>query len=439
MTSFEQFREEAGNLSDDGLAKTLKKLETGLADFETRFMGKRLTADQANYRDDLRRAVEAHRTVANERFPARPATVQDWGGASRGGIHGYSAGPFPSLGEFLQSVRSDALPGGFRDPRLAELRAATGLSETVPADGGHLVQQDFSNDLLQQTFATGVLAGRCRRVPISGTANSIKLNGVDETSRASTRYGGVLGYWADEAAEKTASRPKFRKIELSLKKLVGLCYATDELLNDAPALDGFIRQAFPAEFGFLLDDAIVSGSGAGQPLGILNSSCLISVAAESGQQAATIQSENVIKMYSRMFPSSIGNAVWLVNPNTFPQLYTMSLSVGTGGAPVFMPAGGLSQSPFNTLLGRPVIPIEQCATLGTVGDIIFADLGGYLLAEKGGISADMSIHVRFVYDESVFRFVMRVDGQPERASALTPYKGGATSTLSHFVALATRS
>jgi HK97 family phage major capsid protein len=101
-----------------------------------------------------------------------------------------------------------------------------------------------------------------------------------------------------------------------------------------------------------------------------------------------------------------------------------------------MPAGGLSQSPYNTILGRPVIPIEQCATLGTVGDIIFADLRGYVLATKGGIQADMSIHVKFVYDESVFRFVMRLDGQPLRESALTPYKG--SSTLSHFVALATR-
>jgi HK97 family phage major capsid protein len=128
--------------------------------------------------------------------------------------------------------------------------------------------------------------------------------------------------------------------------------------------------------------------------------------------------------------------VWLVNQDTLPQLYTMSLAVGTGGSPIFMPAGGLSGSPFNTILGRPVLPIEQCATLGTVGDIIFADLSGYILAEKGGLQSDMSIHVKFDTDESVFRFVMRLDGQPERASALTPYKG--SNTLSHFVTLATR-
>ncbi len=142
-------------------------------------------------------------------------------------------------------------------------------------------------------------------------------------------------------------------------------------------------------------------------------------------------------MYARMFPGSMSKAIWLVNQDILPQLYTMSIAVGTGGAPVFMPAGGLSQSPYNTLLGRPVIPIEQCATLGTVGDIIFADMSGYLLAVKGGIESAMSIHVKFDYDESVFRFVMRVDGQPERASALTPYKG--SNSLSHFVALATRS
>ena len=340
---------------------------------------------------------------------------------------------FRSLGEQLLAVRNASINGSV-DPRL--YRAATGLSEVVPSDGGFLVQTDFSNELLQQLNATDVLASRCRRITVSGAANSIKINGVDETSRASTRFGGIVGYWKDEAASKTASAPKFRNIELNLKKLIGLCYATDELLQDATALEGFIRQAFASEFGFKRDDAIINGSGAGQPLGILNAGCTVSVTKETGQKAATIVAENIIKMYSRIFAGSLGNAVWLVNQDTLPQLYTMSLAVGTGGAPIFMPAGGLSQSPYNTILGRPVLPIEQCATLGTVGDIIFADLGGYILAEKGGLQSDMSIHVKFDTDESVFRFVMRLDGQPERATALTPYKG--SNTLSHFVTLATR-
>jgi len=345
---------------------------------------------------------------------------------------------FNSFGQQMAAIMRAGIPGGRVDPRL--LNAATGLNETVPSDGGFLVQQDFASEILKDVFETGVLASRCRRVTISGNSNSIKINGMDETSRvAGSRQGGIRGYWADEAEEKTASKPKFRKIELNLKKMVGLCYATDELLDDAAALEGVIRDGFVSEFGFMLDDAIINGSGSGQPLGILNSGCLVSQSAETGQLAATVMAENVIKMYSRLFAPSRQNAIWLINQAIEPQLFTMSIAVGTGGVPVYMPAGGLSSAPYGTLFGRPVIPIEQCQALGTVGDIILADLSnGYILAEKGGIEAAMSIHVRFIYDEQVFRFVMRVDGQPVRASALTPFKGGATATQSHFVALATR-
>lgn len=345
---------------------------------------------------------------------------------------------FGSLGEQLVAVITAGQPGGSVDPRL--YNAASGLNEAVASDGGFLVQQDFTNELLQQVFNTGVIASRCRRIPISGNANSIKINGVDETSRASTRYGGILGYWVDEAGEKTASKPKFRKIELSLKKLIGLCYATDELLQDARALEAFIRQAFVGEFGFLLDDSIVNGTGAGQPLGVMNSGSLVSVGKETGQAAATLLPENIVKMYARRFAAQTNNYIWLYNQTIEPQLFTMTLTGGTASTPIYMPPGGLSQAPYGTILGRPAIAIEQCQTLGTQGDIILANLpDGYILAEKGGIQSDVSIHVRFVYDESVFRFVMRCDGQPVRASALTPYKGGANNSQSHFIVLDTRS
>lgn len=347
---------------------------------------------------------------------------------------------FTSFGQQMVAVMRAGIPGGNVDPRLYNMRAASGLNETVPDQGGFLVQQDFSNELLTQLFATGILAARCRRMQISGTANSMKINGVDETSRASSRSGGIIGYWKDEAAEKTASKPKFRQIELNLHKLIGLCYATDELLADAVALESFIRTAFIAEFGFQLDDAIINGLGAGQPQGILGAGCLVSVAKEAGQKAATIVAENVMKMRSRLFASSRATAIWLINQNVEPQLHSMSLAVGTGGAPIYLPANGLSGQPFDTLYGIPVLPIEQCPTLGTPGDIILADFNnGYILAEKGGIQSDMSIHVAFTSDQSVFRFVMRIDGQPVRATPLTPYKGGADYTQSHFISLQTRS
>jgi len=345
---------------------------------------------------------------------------------------------FKSLGEQLTAVVLAARPGGSIDNRLLIRNAASGLGESVPSDGGFLVQQDFVTTLLKRVYETGVLAPRCRKIPISATSNGLKINAIDESSRANgSRWGGVRAYWENEADQTTGSKPKFRQMELSLKKLMGLCYATDELLTDSSALEAVIGEAFAEEFGFKLDDAIVNGTGAGQPLGVLESDALVSVGKETGQAADTVLFENVVKMWSRLWARSKQNAVWLINQDIEPQLFGMSLNVGTGGVPVYLPAGGLSVSPYGSLFGRPVIPIEQAATLGDVGDIILADLSQYLLIDKGGINAASSIHVRFLYDESVFRFIYRVDGQPIWNTVLTPYKGTG-STVSPFVALAAR-
>jgi HK97 family phage major capsid protein len=343
---------------------------------------------------------------------------------------------FNSFGEQMMAVYRAASPNGRVDSRLTT-RAASGLSESVPSDGGFLVQQDFVSKLLKRAYNTGVIASKCRKIPLSTNSNGLKINAINETSRANgSRWGGIQTYWENEADQFVGSRPKFRVMDLSLKKLTGLCYVTDELLTDAAALESVLMQGFAEEFGFKIDDAIIRGNGAGQPLGILNSDALVKVAKESGQAAGTITVENIVKMWSRMWGRSRQNAVWLINQDVEPQLYTMSLAIGDGGVPVYMPANGLADKPYSTLFGRPVIPIEQCSSLGTLGDIILADFSQYLLIDKGGINAASSIHVRFLYDESVFRFIYRVDGQPVWDKPLTPYKG--SSKLSPFVALADR-
>lgn len=338
---------------------------------------------------------------------------------------------FSSFGEQLMAAYRAAMPGGKVDERLST-RAASGLNETTPSDGGFLVQQDFVTELLKRTYETGILASKVKKIPISTNANGMKINAIDEDSRANgSRWGGVQTYWEGEADEITASKPKFRQMELSLKKLTGLCYATDELLQDAAALEAVIRQAFAEEFGFKIDDAILSGSGEGEPLGILNSGAIVTVAKEASQ-TDTITVENLIKMWNRLWSRSRANAVWYINQELEPYLYTLKI----GDKPVYIPAGGLSEKPYGTLFGRPVVPIEQCSAAGEVGDIILADIGQYLLIDKGGIKSASSIHVRFLYDENVFRFIYRVDGKPIWTKPLTPYKGSAT--VSPFVTLAKR-
>lgn len=352
--------------------------------------------------------------------------------------------PFATFGEFLLAVHRAAEPGTNVtdiDPRLRqfdlrrkEVRAASGMNETVNTEGGFMVSQDVSTTLLERATVESQVWSRTSMQPIGPGSNGLKLPYVDESSRATgSRWGGVRAYWLDEAEQKTASKPALGRLEMVLKKLAGLCYVTDELLEDATALESFITRAFTEEFAFVLDDAVIRGTGVGQPLGILNSGARVTVAKESAQTAATINATNVIKMWARLSSRSRANAVWLINADIAASLMTMQDTIGNN---LYMPPGGLSAAPFATLMGKPVIDIEHAETLGTEGDIMLVDLSQYIRIQRD-IQKASSMHVRFIYDETVFRFVQRVDGQPAWKTPITPYKG--TVTRSPFVTLATRS
>jgi HK97 family phage major capsid protein/HK97 family phage prohead protease len=345
--------------------------------------------------------------------------------------------PFESFADQVSAITRAGLPGGTADRRLSDIRAATGMSEGIPSDGGFLLQDSYASDIIMSAYDVGKIAKLCRRITVGPNSNSIKINGLDETSRvAGSRWGGVRSYYIEEAGEKTASKPTFRQIELNLHKSVVLIYATDEMLNDSKILAGVLRTIARDEIAFTMDSGIIQGNGTGQPLGIKNASCLIDVDKETGQAANSFLLENALSMWSRLLPNSKQNAVWLIHPDLETEMYKMALSIGVGGAAVFMPSA--AATPYSTLFGRAVIPCEHCESLGSLGDIYLADFkNGYLIAEKGGVQEDMSISVRFVYDESVYRWVRRWDGSPVLSSAVTPLNG--SSTQSHFVSLKARS
>lgn len=315
------------------------------------------------------------------------------------------------------------------------MKAPSGMSEAAGPDGGFLLAPQFAEGILEIAHARDSLMDRCDKVTMSGP--SLRMRAIDETSLASTRRGGVLGYWVDEGGSLTSSKPKFRNIELIPHKVTVLMYATEELLQDGAALEAKASQYAAEELDFQCNDAILNGTGAGKPLGLLNANCLVSVSKETGQAAATIVAENIHKMWARLHASSRGAAIWIMNQDCDPQLGLLNQAVGTGGQLVYMPPNGLSEKPYATLKGRPVIETPWNASLGTVGDIMLVDLGQYIFATRGSIMASNSVHVQFLTDEVAYKWTFRVAGQPHWNAALTPFKG--TNTQGPFIALATRS
>ena len=344
---------------------------------------------------------------------------------------------FETYSEFAVAVAHACRPGRAKiDERLIK-HAASGMSEGDDAGGGFLVPPQHMNTLLKLAYGRSVIYSKCRFIPMQ--TNQIDMPVLMNTDRRKGyRNGGVQVYWVAEAGQKTASRPKFGKVGLKLNELAGLVYVTETLLEDSPiSLEPLLNEVFADEFAIEIDDALLFGTGAGQPLGVLNAPCLGTVAKEGGQAAVTIVSQNIMKMWSRLWGPSKSRSAWYINSDCMLQLQTMTINVGTGGHALWMPANGLASKENSTLYGRPVVEVENMQTLGTEGDILLADFGYYLVGQKSrSLKRATSIHLRFDYDEVAFRYVMRIDGQPWLDDEIQPMRSA--DTKSPFVDLAVR-
>lgn len=342
--------------------------------------------------------------------------------------------PFKNIAEQVIAVRDFALSYGRKvDPRLNRLIGATkavqGASESNPVDGGILLEPTLTPEIIKPIHDAGPFSADARKLPVSNNSNSGWINGVDETSRATgSRWGGLRGYRLAEGDTVTKSKPKFRRIQWELKKYGVLVYDTNELLKDAAQFSAIVEQGAREEIGFMLNDDIMNGLGVSGPQGFMNSGSLITVTRDTG---SAILGADISAMWARLSSRSKANAKWYVNgPEAAPQLDKL---FAVGSTAVLYPYAGYTPQGVRTLYGRPIVETEFNAALNTTGDIVLADLSQYLLWEKGNVEMASSIHVEFLTDQEVVRFIYRADGQSSLASALTPYKG--TTTTSPFVVL----
>lgn len=346
---------------------------------------------------------------------------------------------FKSFGEFCQLVHDNQQHGALRERLVkswdAVSKTVSGMSEAVDSEGGFLVPPQFSQTIFERVYENPLLK-MCDMYTVTG--RTMVFPAIDERSRVNgSRHGGVLAYWRDEASTVTATKPKVRTVTLTLKSLMALGYITEELQQDmATAGDTFLTRHFAQEIEFKIGDAIYEGTGVGMPEGIKDADCTVEVAKETGQAAATITANNIWKMWMRMWAPSRQKACWFINQDVEPQLLGMTMPGATPAYPIYLPPGGLSDTPYATLLGRPVVPLEFCSTLGTVGDIMLADVSQHVAISKGTADTQMSMHLRFDYAENAYRTIFRIDAKPYWHSALTPFKG--TNTQSPYIKLATR-
>lgn len=347
---------------------------------------------------------------------------------------------FQNFGEFCSAVRKGVTNPGSIDQRLIQNAAASTYgSEAAGADGGFAVPPEWRSEIMGLIGGEDSLMVLCDNQTVTG--NSITFP-VDETTPWQST-GGILAYWDSEAQTMTQSKPALKDLTVKTNRLTALVPMTEELLEDAPAMSGYVPKKAGEKLDFKVNDAIVNGTGVGQPLGIMNAPCKVQVSKIGSQVADTIHAKNIVTMWARLPARSQRRAVWLVNQDCLPQIYQLGFAVtdGTttnvGAGALYMGPGQMANgAPSGTLLGRPIIVTEACAALGDVGDIILWDPSQYLIAKKGAMKSDTSMHLWFDQNLVAFKFVMRLNGQPWLSAPIARKNG--SNTLSHVIYLEAR-
>lgn len=336
---------------------------------------------------------------------------------------------FSGSAEYFQAIWHNTNRDAKLQAKISRVRNA--FSTTVPSEGGFLVPETLRSELLRVSLETSIVRPRARVIPMETLR--VPFPAIDSTSNVSSVFGGIVGYWTEEGAALTASQAAFGRIVLDAKKLTAYTEVPNELISDSiTSFQAFMDQIFPEALGFYEDFAFIAGTGVGEPLGFLNGSAVVAVLENT---ANLVKFEDVVAMYSRMLPSSLGRAVWVASIDVFPQLAAMVIPGGAAPNAVWLSNGQVIEGPPMTILGRPVIFTEKVPKLGTtgVGALSFVDFGFYLIGDRQVMSAMSSPHFKFQNDQTAYRIIERVDGRPWLNSAITPKNSSAT--LSPFVSL----
>lgn len=331
---------------------------------------------------------------------------------------------FKDFGEFAISVRAAA--NGRSDPRL--MAQATFGNEAVGSQGGFAVPPEFAAQIMATLDGEESLMAHCHQIEIA--SNRLQVP-ADEAPAWGTS--GIVAAWEGEGVTLAQQKPELKENEFNLHRLKALVPVTDELDNDSPALADWLTWRFAEAILWKMNSAIVSGTGNGMPMGILNAASTLSVTKESGQAAGTILGANILKMYSRMLASSQARAVWIANPDALIHLGGVSLE---SGAPAYL-AGNGQGAPGGYLMGRPVLFTEASQAIGTRGDIVLSDLSNYVVAKRrGDPNIEHSIHLWFDQAVNAYRVIFRADGMPMLHAPITPPNSSNTRSIN--VVLETR-
>lgn len=289
-------------------------------------------------------------------------------------------------GNASMSLYAKWLRGG-NDELSAEDRTAirNTMSVGTAGQGGYTVQTEVTAQLLDALKAFGGMRS-VATIYRTDQGNPLNFPASDGTSET--------GEWIGENTTATAADPSFTSISLPVYKASSKIVAVPfELLQDSQIdVEAFVRGRLATRLGRIGNTGFTTGTGSGQPTGLITASTTGYTAANATSQVTAVLYDSLIELQHSVDTAyrNLGNCGWMFNDATLKKLRQMK---DGQSRPIFVPGYevGVPGGVPDTLLGAPITINQDMASMAaSAKSIAWGDFSFYA--------------IRDVMDVTMFRF-----------------------------------
>lgn len=331
--------------------------------------------------------------------------------------------------DFLKAVRNNDI-GALSNCQVTE--KDTGISTNI-APGSFLVPSKFLATMLDFVSEESIVMPRAKKYTLArGQGSELTVPAYEAYDFTENKVSGIALAFTPEGGAISETTPELRQVSLKLNKISGYCEVTDEsLLSSAIDSSKLVSSLFGKALAWTLDrHFILTGSGSGNPLAIVNGNDFLGVAGEAEQDASTVVVENISGMLKKLHVGAWPKSLFIANVSTIDWLMKLAWKAGTSYIPC--PAYSTKTGKWN-ILGIDLKFSQHTNYIGSANCLILADFSRYIVLSRDQMSIKFDPYSQATSGKNRYIFNYFVDGQSADSKA-TEYADG-TSTVSSFVGL----
>lgn len=298
-------------------------------------------------------------------------------------------------------------------PMLARSQATRALVAGTASAGGNLVATELLGSSFIELLRNAMVLDRLGITWLRGLSGNVVIPSQD---------GAATCYWVDEAGAPTGSQQSIDQVPLNPKTIGAYTdYSRRLLLQSSLDVEAFVRADLAAIVGLGIQQAALVGGGTHEPVGLLNTSGIGSVAGGTDGAAPTYEHMVDLETAVSSANADVGNLGYLTNSKVRGKLRKTQEFASTNGKAVWTSgrergigevlgydAHVTNAMPSNLVKGGSGAACSAIA-FGNWADMIIGMWGGldvmldpYALATSGGrrVIALQDVDVAFRHVES---------------------------------------